>query len=130
MTLLRPGSRLNGLSHGGRSSFRGEEAVRLVGQDAMGAEVEVYYRLADTVPLGFMVVDHTRPGAPPVEVGTEGWGDGDGAAALASRAVFRQGTEVFRYRYVDRAWLEDADEALFRDPSRFDVAEYLSEGQG
>lgn len=113
LMLLAPGPRLTNLREAGETTFEGAAAIRLVGDDAAGAPVELYYAAADTVPLGFRLRDHVGIRPEPVSWQLEDW-RGDGRL-LAHAATIRQGPETFLYRYVSLEWL-DRDERVFGTP--------------
>lgn len=113
MTLLSPGSRDLDLRYGGVTTFGSVPALRLSGVDALGGAFDIFYTTADTLPIGYRVIDHVRRGPSPV-VEVDEWADA-GGLRLFRRATFRQGDEVFVYRFVDiEPAVADADSVFTR----------------
>jgi len=91
-----PSTRVSGLRFAGETRFAGQPAIRLTGVDPAGGAVDLFYAVADTMPLGFQIQDHLRDGGP-VTVQFDGWSPVEGVL-LPHSVEFRQGAEVFLYR--------------------------------
>lgn len=98
LMLLAPETRTRGLAFTGRVAFEGVPALRLTGVDALDGPVELFFRAADSLPLGFRIVDHVR-GSGPVTVTVGDWVEREGVRVFRT-AEFRQGPELYRYRYT------------------------------
>ena len=115
LLLLAPESRLEGLRYVGRTTFEETPVIWLRGADALGGDVDLYYSLPDTIPLGLETEDHVRLG-PRVTVTTSDWSPLPDGTVLATAATFRQASQVFEYRYESLEWLP-REEVLFREGS-------------
>ena len=98
LSLLAAETRYRELGFGGTVELDGRPALSLVGRDALGGRVELFYSPSDTLPLGYRVMDQVRRrGTVTVTVGD--WERRDGLRLFTS-ATFRQGVETFRYRFT------------------------------
>ena len=118
LTLLRPETRLADLELGAAATFYGADALLVTGVDALGETVSLYYSLADTVPLGYVVEDHLRGGGP-VTTTFHDWSSGD-AVRFPGRVRFAQGGEVFDYEVTSARVLAAIPDSAF-EPPRHDV---------
>lgn len=98
MTMLAPASRVPEPAFTGEVDFEGTPALRLSGLDLAGIPIELFFSRIDTLPLGMRGDDRLR-GAGPVTTLVSDWVDQNGRR-IFRRAEFRQGVEVFRYRYT------------------------------
>lgn len=114
MNALHPETRFGPLRLIGETTFGELAAVRLDGVDALGAPIEFYFARADTLPLGFRLVDHLRGGGP-VTTSLLDW-QARGEVRLPRAARFVQGNEVFDYEMVEVETGATADEGVF-DPN-------------
>jgi len=101
MNALRPESRYGELRFAGEEKFGDVPAIRLDGVDALGAPIQFYYSVVDTLPLGYLVVDHLR-GRDPVATTFSEWRSFEGLR-LPTRTRFVQEDEVFVYEMSDIA---------------------------
>jgi hypothetical protein len=115
LTLLAPESRYPALAFGGRVRLDGREVLSLVGADALGGRVELYYAPDDTLPVGYRVLDQARPERGPVTLTVGDWEPRDGFR-LFTTAQFRQGGEVFRYRFTEVQLDPPVADSLFDAP--------------
>lgn len=108
LMLLAPGARLTDVRALGSSRYGGRDALWLRGEDAVGSAVDLFYSAADTMPLGYRVTDHTRPGSAPVTLTWTAPTDGSrpsGAPRYPGGAVFEQGPDRFRYTFGATRWV-------------------------
>jgi hypothetical protein len=82
----------------GEVALGGTPALRLSGVNSAGTPVELYFTAQDTLPLG-MRIDDTLRGAGPVTVVVGDWVL-QKSHRVFQRAEFRQGREIFRYRFT------------------------------
>jgi len=115
LTLLAPESRYPTLGFGGRVDLDGRAALSLVGADALGGRVELFFATADTLPLGYRVIDQARPERGPVTLTVGDWVPRDGRRIFTT-ARFRQGNETFRYRFTDVVLDPPLPDSLFDVP--------------
>jgi hypothetical protein len=109
--LVAPGPRFGALRVAGTTEFAGHSAVVLVGTDAVGADVRLYYAMSDSMPLGYEVEDHLR-GAGTVTTEVRAWAVRDGRS-IPQHLQFRQGADTFDYTIRAFDLLEHVPDALF-----------------
>ena len=98
MTLLAPASRVRNPTFTGATAFAGTPALRLSGVNSAGTPVELFFAARDTLPLGMRIDDALRRAGAVTTVVSD-WVL-HGAHRVFQRAEFRQGAEVFRYRFT------------------------------
>jgi hypothetical protein len=98
MMLLAPATRVRNPAFTGEIALGGTPALRLSGVNSAGTPVELYFTAQDTLPLG-MRIDDTLRGAGPVTVVVGDWVL-QKSHRVFQRAEFRQGREIFRYRFT------------------------------
>lgn len=113
--VLQPDTRFGPLRFTGLSRFAGRPALRLTGTDAAGGAIDLFYAAADTLPLGYEVTDHLGGPVDRVQLVVEEWTEGP-APRFPRVATFIQGTDRFRYRFVEIEPVDAAPDSLFRLP--------------
>jgi len=113
--ILRPDTRFAPLRFTGLTRFAGRPALRLTGTDAAGGAIDLFYAVSDTLPLGYEVSDHIGGPVDRVQLVVDEWTDGPGPRFPAV-AMFLQGTDRFRYRFVEIEPLGTVSDSLFRLP--------------
>jgi len=79
--------------------FRGAPALAAHFRDALGAPALAFYARADSLPLGFVIANHSGRGEARIEVELADWRR-RGALCWFERALFRQGAATFEHRYT------------------------------
>ncbi|MDH3734437.1 MAG: hypothetical protein OEU54_12935 [Gemmatimonadota bacterium] len=115
MNALHPETRYGPLRLIGERTFVEVEAFRLDGVDALGAPIEFYYSRADTLPLGFRLLDHLRGAGPVTTLFLDWQRRGDVRLPMAARFV--QGDEVFEYEMAEVETGETGDADVFQPDS-------------
>jgi hypothetical protein len=107
--VLAPGSRWQYAERVRDTIFRGRAAIAVDYTDALGAPVTAFYARRDTLPLGFMIANHSGRGEPAIEVELADWRR-FGDLHFFGRALFRQGKQMITHRYsrVDRIAAESS----------------------
>lgn len=114
MLALAPATRWRPITATGPLTVQNREAIGVRFIDEMGSEATIFYRPTDTLPLGYRLLDHSSPGAPPVEVLFGHWGV-HGGPPLFTDAIFAQGDEKVNWHYT-RVGVNTAPDSLFRRP--------------
>jgi hypothetical protein len=114
MLALAPTTRWRPVAATGPVTVQNREAIGIRFTDEMGSEATIFYRPTDTLPLGYRLLDHSSPGAPPVEVLFGHWGV-HGGPPLFTDAIFAQGEEKVNWHYT-RVGVNTAPDSLFRRP--------------
>lgn len=115
MNVLFPDVRYAPLRYQGEEAFAEVPAIRLDGVDGLGAPIALFYSVADTLPLGYRVVDHVRGGGP-VTTTLAGW-DRRSDVLLPTSARFVQGDEAFDYALAEVQVAEAAPPGSFEPPT-------------
>jgi hypothetical protein len=115
MTLLAPETRYGEPRYTGVGSFEGAPALRLTFLDELGSPVDIYLALADTLPLGMTLVNHTGRGARDVAVAFDDW-QPLGDLMLFRSATFLHGDDVYRYVYYSLDANAPLSDSIFRPP--------------
>ncbi|MFN0152284.1 MAG: hypothetical protein ACKVU1_16390, partial [bacterium] len=79
--------------------FRGAPAVAAHFRDALGAPALAFYARADSLPLGFVIANHSGRGEARIEVELADWRR-RGDLRWFDRALFRQGAATYEHRYT------------------------------
>jgi hypothetical protein len=108
--MLFPNPRLVDPVFEGRAVWDGDSALVVRFGDETGAIVIAAFALNDTLPLGLQVTSTD----PDVFVRFDEW-QWRGGIRMFAVAVFRQGSEVFRYEYTDIV-LNNMLDSVFRPP--------------
>jgi hypothetical protein len=98
--------------------FAGHDAVAVSFRDTLGGLVTGFYARADTLALGFSFPDHRNPGGKPVVLLFSEWRRIDGIR-LATRAVYWQGRDPYRFRFT-RIRLNSVADSVFAMPRAAD----------
>ncbi len=81
------------------SVFEGQPAVVVTFHDALGAPVLAFFARADSLPLGFVFLNHRTDGAPRITLTIDAWHTVDGLR-LPARAVYHQAGDLYDFRFT------------------------------
>jgi hypothetical protein len=115
MLTIAPDARLGRPLAAVDTVFRETPAIAVVFRDTLGGTVRAFYSRRDTTLLGFSFPNHRDPGSPPIELVLTRWRRFQGVL-LATRAVYWQGRDAYRFRFTNIR-LNSVADSVFATPA-------------